>query len=136
MLAISRNGIPSSSTPSNREPAGDCSTARRKIEAASRRCTASQRFEPSPTYSETTIERLKLIRKFQSIGCSLAELKDVLQDHDANTRTNQQIMEWIIGKMIEIERKKDGYDQMLETLRFMLEYRKTLETDPQRPMPC
>ncbi|MED1952474.1 MerR family transcriptional regulator [Brevibacillus centrosporus] len=83
-------------------------------------------------YSDKAVERLKLIKKFQSIGCSLVELKEVLQDHDTNTRTNQQIIEWISQKIIEIERKKDEYDQMLATLSFMLEYRTALENDPQK----
>lgn len=78
-------------------------------------------------YSDKAVERLKLIKKFQSIGCSLVELKDVLQDHDTNTRTNQQVMDWISQKINEIERKKAEYDQILATLNFMLEYRMTLE---------
>ncbi|MEH7418836.1 MerR family transcriptional regulator [Neobacillus drentensis] len=83
-------------------------------------------------YSDEVIERLKLIKKFQGVGCSLSELKEVLQDHDTNTRTNQQVMEWISQKIGEIERKRDEYDQMLDTLHFMLEYRMALENDPQK----
>ncbi|WP_178024839.1 MerR family transcriptional regulator [uncultured Paenibacillus sp.] len=83
-------------------------------------------------YSEEAVERLKLIKKFQSIGCSLAELKNVLKDHDANARTNQQIMDWIRGKIMEIESKKEEYDQMLDTLHKMLEYRTLLMVDPQK----
>ncbi|MCC3376119.1 MerR family transcriptional regulator [Cohnella sp. REN36] len=83
-------------------------------------------------YSEEAIERLKLIKKFQSIGCSLAELKEVLQDHDANTSTNLQIIDWIRGKKKEIESKKEEYDQMLDTLNKMLEYRTLLMDDPQK----
>lgn len=56
-------------------------------------------------YSEEAVERLKLIKKFQSIGCSLAELKEVLRDHDANTHSNLQIIDWIRGKKKEIESK-------------------------------
>ncbi|MBY0010966.1 MerR family transcriptional regulator [Paenibacillus typhae] len=83
-------------------------------------------------YSEEAVERLKQIKKFQSIGCSLDELKEVLQDHDTNGRTNQQIIEWIRGKKAEIERKKEDYDQMLVTLNWMLEYRTLLINDPQK----
>ncbi len=83
-------------------------------------------------YSEEAVERLKLIKKFQSIGCSLAELKEALQDHDTNARTNLQIIEWIHGKKQEIERKKEEYDQMLVTLNWMLEYRTLLINDPQK----
>lgn len=82
-------------------------------------------------YSEEAVERLKLIKKFQSIGCSLAELKEVLQDHDANASTNQQIIDWIRGKKKEIEHKKAEYDQMLDTLNKMLEYRILLMSDPE-----
>lgn len=83
-------------------------------------------------YSEEAVERLKLIKKFQSIGCSLAELKEALQDHDANARTNLQIIDWIHGKKKEIERKKQEYDLMLDTLNKMLEYRTLLMNDPQK----
>jgi MerR family transcriptional regulator, copper efflux regulator len=83
-------------------------------------------------YSEEAVERLKLIKKFQSIGCSLAELKNVLQDHDDVTRTNEEIMDWIRGKIKEIESKREEYDQMLDTLNKMLEYRALLMVDPQK----
>ncbi|NQX71855.1 MerR family transcriptional regulator [Paenibacillus alba] len=83
-------------------------------------------------YSDEAIERLKLIKKFQGIGCSLAELKTILQDHDTNERTNQEVIEWILQKINEIERKKDEYDHMLITLNWMLTYRKLLNDDPQQ----
>lgn len=81
-------------------------------------------------YSDETVERLKLVKKFQGIGCSLTEVKEVLQDHDTNTRTNEQVIEWIRQKISEIERKKEEYDQMLDTLNRMLEYRKSLKNEP------
>jgi MerR family copper efflux transcriptional regulator len=83
-------------------------------------------------YSDEAIERLKLIKKFQGIGCSIAELKTILQDHDTNERTNQEVIEWILQKINEIERKKDEYDHMLVTLNWMLTYRKLLNEDPQQ----
>ncbi|WNS46654.1 MerR family transcriptional regulator [Paenibacillus sp. MMS20-IR301] len=83
-------------------------------------------------YGDEAVERLKLIKKFQSIGCSLAELKEVLQDHDTNAQTNQQIIEWILSKKGEIERKKEEYDHMLNTLNWMLEYRRLLISDPEQ----
>jgi len=83
-------------------------------------------------YSEEAVGRLKLIKKFQSIGCSLAELKEALQDHDTNARTNLQIIDWIITKKKEIEHKKQEYDLMLDTLNWMLEYRTLLINDPQK----
>ena len=83
-------------------------------------------------YSDEAIERLKFVKKFQGVGCSLAEIKEILQDRDTNTRTNQQVIEWIRHKIREIERKKDEYDQILDTLNRMLEYRMALENDPQK----
>ncbi|MFD0681107.1 MULTISPECIES: MerR family transcriptional regulator [unclassified Paenibacillus] len=83
-------------------------------------------------YSDEAIERLKLIKKFQGINCSLAELKKILQDHDTNARTNQEVIEWILQKINEIERRKDEYDHMLVTLNWMLTYRKLLNEDPQQ----
>ncbi|OAX48348.1 MerR family transcriptional regulator [Paenibacillus sp. AD87] len=83
-------------------------------------------------YSDEAIERLRLIKKFQGIGCSLAELKTILQDHDTNARTNQEVIEWILQKINEIERKKEEYDHMLVTLNWMLTYRKLLNEDPQQ----
>ncbi len=50
-------------------------------------------------YTDEAVERLKLIKKFQGIGCSLIELKDILEDKDKNTRSNQQVIEWISRKI-------------------------------------
>jgi MerR family copper efflux transcriptional regulator len=81
-------------------------------------------------YSDEAIERLKLVKKFQGVGCSLAELKDILQDHDTHARTNQEVIEWICQKMQEVEGKKGELDQMLGTLQRMLEYRMALAHAP------
>ncbi|MFD1673835.1 MerR family transcriptional regulator [Alicyclobacillus fodiniaquatilis] len=83
-------------------------------------------------YADEAIERLKLVKKFQRLGCSLAELKTVLHDHDTNAPTHEQVIEWIRQKMIEIEHKKDELDQILETLNWMLEYRTALMNDPEK----
>jgi MerR family transcriptional regulator, copper efflux regulator len=83
------------------------------------------------TYTDEAIERLKLIKKFQGIGCSLAELKDVLQARDTHSHTDQQVIAWIHHKIAEIERKKAEYDQMLGTLYWMLDYRMALMNGPQ-----
>ncbi len=83
-------------------------------------------------YSDEAIERLKLVKKFQGVGCSLEEIKAILQAKDENTVSNQQMMEWIRHKISEIEQKKDEYDQILDTLNWMLEYRIALEGDPQK----
>ena len=82
-------------------------------------------------YSDEAIERLKLVKKFQGVGCSLAELKDILQDRDTQTRTNREVMDWICHKIREIEGKKDELDKMLATLHLMLDYRRALMNDPQ-----
>ncbi|WAH36022.1 MerR family transcriptional regulator [Alicyclobacillus dauci] len=83
-------------------------------------------------YSDEAIERLKFVKKLQGVGCSLAELKEILQEHDANTRTHLQVIEWIRQKMSEIERKKDELDHILGTLNWMLEYRMALMNDPEK----
>lgn len=83
-------------------------------------------------YSDEAIERLKFVKKFQGVGCSLTEIKDMLQENDENPLSNQQVIEWIRHKIKEIERKKDEYDQILDTLSWMLKYRIALEGDPQK----
>ncbi len=84
------------------------------------------------SYSDDAVERLKLVKKFQGIGCSLAELKGILQDYDANSLTHIEIIEWILQKMNEVERKKDELDQILGTLNWMLDYRTALMNDSQK----
>lgn len=86
-------------------------------------------------YSDQAIERLKLVKKFQGVGCSLDEIKGILQAKDENTVSNQQVIEWIRHKINEIEQKKAEYDQILDTLNGMLEYRITLDRDPQKSDP-
>ena len=77
-------------------------------------------------YTEEAIERLGFIKKFQGIGCSISELKEVLHDKDAHVRTNQEVIAWIRQKTAEVEGKKKEYDQILVTLNRMLEYRTEL----------
>lgn len=81
-------------------------------------------------YSDEAIERLKLVKKFQGLGCSLTELKEILKDKDTNMSSNLEVIEWIRQKMSEVERKKDELDQILETLNWMLEYKMALMNDP------
>lgn len=83
-------------------------------------------------YSDAAIERLKLIRKFQGIGFSLADMKDILQDRDNHTRTNQEVIEWICQKIEELEWKKHEMDQMLDTLHRMVAFRRALAQEPQK----
>ena len=61
-------------------------------------------------YNKKAIERLKLIKNFQSVGCSLAELKEFFQERGTHSPTNLEAIEWIRQKIYEIERKKDEYD--------------------------
>lgn len=81
-------------------------------------------------YSDEAIERLTLVKRFQSVGCSLTELKEILQGLDTNTTTTQQGIDWVLSKIKEIERKKEEYDQVLATLNRMLEYKVALQNDP------
>ena len=83
-------------------------------------------------YSDEAIERLRLIKKLQGVGCSLAELKDVLQDRDTQVRTNQEVIDWIRHKMQETEQRKVELDRILDTLQWMLEYRLALEYNAQQ----
>jgi len=84
------------------------------------------------SYSGEAIERLKLIRKLQGVGFTLAELKETLQEEDAQSLSNRRVIERIRAKIAEIEGKKDEYEQILGTLQWMLEYRIALANDPQR----
>ncbi|WP_217597645.1 MerR family transcriptional regulator [Cohnella sp. GbtcB17] len=81
-------------------------------------------------YFDEAIERLKLVKRFQSVGCSLTELKQILQGLDTNTTTTQQGIDWVLSKMKEIERKKEEYDQVLATLNKMLDYKIARQDDP------
>lgn len=81
-------------------------------------------------FSDEAVERLKLVKKFQGLGCSLAELKEILKDHDTNVRNNLEVIDWIRQKMKEVERRKEELDQTLATLNWMLEYKMALTNDP------
>jgi MerR family transcriptional regulator, copper efflux regulator len=83
-------------------------------------------------YSDMAVERLKFVKKFQGIGCSLTEIRNILQEKDEGPISNLLVMEWIRHKISEVERKKEDYDQILDTLHWMLEYRIMLESDPQQ----
>lgn len=78
-------------------------------------------------YSDKAVERLRLIKKFQNIGCTLTELKDVLYSVDNGVRTNKEIIDWIQTKITEVENKQREYTQMLKTLNAMLDHRTSLK---------
>jgi MerR family transcriptional regulator, copper efflux regulator len=82
-------------------------------------------------YSEKTIEHLKLIKKFQSVGFSLAELKDIIQEHDSKSLTNLKVVELLTQKIIEIERKQDEFKLILGTLKIMLENKIAMVKNPE-----
>jgi hypothetical protein len=60
--AVYRKGTPSSPAPCSRDSAGAASTASRNRRAASSRCTAGQRFDPSPTKADAPFARAMPIR--------------------------------------------------------------------------
>ena len=78
------------------------------------------------SYTEEAIERLGFIKKFQGIGCSIAELKEILHDKDTHARTNREVIAWIRRKIAEVEEQKKDADQVLATLRRMLNHRMEL----------
>ncbi|EMG28899.1 hypothetical protein X560_0234 [Listeria fleischmannii 1991] len=78
-------------------------------------------------YSESAIDRLKLIKKFQKVGYSLTEIKEILSDVDQNSVDNQEAIDRIANKIQDIEAKKQEYEQMLVMLNAMLTYRLSLD---------
>jgi MerR family transcriptional regulator, copper efflux regulator len=83
-------------------------------------------------YNEKAIERLNLIKMFQSVECSLAELSDYFQERDTQSPNYLKAIEWVRLKILEIERKKEEYDQIIGKLNWMLEYKLALVNDPQK----
>lgn len=84
------------------------------------------------SYSEAALERLKLVKKFQSIGCPLSELKEILQDYDSNSRSDLDIIEWIVQKMKVVDQQRDELDQTRGTLQHMLDIRMAFLNDADR----
>ena len=83
-------------------------------------------------YTDEVLERLNVIKKFQRLGCSLAELKQILNDRDKNLRSNDEVILWIRNKIVEVKKEKREFDQILHTLNGMLEYRVSLSENPKR----
>ncbi len=67
-------------------------------------------------YSDKAIGHLKLIKSLQSVGFSLAEIKDFLHEQTANKFTKKMALEIIREKLREIERKKNEFEQIENTL--------------------
>ncbi len=85
-------------------------------------------------YSDEATERLLLIKKLQRVGCSLAELKDILQEHDTHVLTDFEIVEWILQKIKDTKQKKEELDQILRMLHWMLDYRVASMKDDQKEL--
>lgn len=81
-------------------------------------------------YADEVLERLNIIKKFQRLGCSLTELKQILNDRDKNLRSNDEVILWIRNKIVEVKKEKREFDQILHTLNGMLEYRVSLSENP------
>ena len=83
-------------------------------------------------YTEEAVARLALIKKLQSVGFSLAELRETLDESGPGGPDNDRVIAQIRRKIEEIKRKRQEFDQILHTLTWMLEYRIAIMNDPQR----
>ena len=71
-------------------------------------------------YSEETVEHLLTIKKIQSVGFTLAELKQVIREDEANGLPLSRVVELLRLKLEEIERKKEELAQVEAHLTGML----------------
>lgn len=71
-------------------------------------------------YCEEAVEHLRMIKKIQTVGFTIAELKEVIQADEANELPLSRIVELLRRKMQEIERKKDELEQVQTHLSRML----------------
>ncbi|HUX20748.1 MAG TPA: MerR family transcriptional regulator [Spirochaetia bacterium] len=83
-------------------------------------------------YTAEALERLALIKKLQTVGFSLAELRETLNEPDGDLATNERIIEQIRSKIEDFKRRMAEYDHILQALTWMLEYREMLHKDPKR----
>jgi DNA-binding transcriptional MerR regulator len=84
-------------------------------------------------YSEEAIAHLALIKKFQTVGFSLSELKHIFHEHDANRLTILQVVELLTKKIEEIEHKQKEFKRISQTLQEMLAIKIALMNDHQEP---
>ena len=82
-------------------------------------------------YSEEAVAHITMIKKFQAVGFSLSELKDVFHEHDSNRLTLVQVVELLTQKIEEIEHKQDEFKRILQTLHGMLAIKMALMNDRQ-----
>lgn len=71
-------------------------------------------------YSEEAVAHLTMIKKFQTVGFSLSELKDIFHKHDSNRLTILNVVELLTQKIEEIEHKQDEFKRIHGTLESML----------------
>ena len=84
-------------------------------------------------YSEEAVAHLTIIKKFQAVGFSLSELKDVFNEHDSNRLTFEAVVELFTLKIKEIEHKQDEFKKILGILRSMRANKIALMNDLQEP---
>lgn len=77
-------------------------------------------------YSFEDIKHLKMIKKFQSVGFSLDELKEIVQETAANKFTLKMAIELLRQKMLEVELKKNELNQIHRALEEMLVSKMTM----------
>jgi MerR family copper efflux transcriptional regulator len=71
-------------------------------------------------YCEEAVDHLRMIKKIQTVGFSIAELKELIQADDANELPLSRVVELLRQKMQEIERKQDELEQVQRHLERML----------------
>jgi MerR family copper efflux transcriptional regulator len=71
-------------------------------------------------YCEEAVDHLRMIKKIQTVGFSLAELKELIQADEANELPLSRVIELLRQKMQEIERKQDELEQVQTHLKRML----------------
>ncbi|UUZ92086.1 MerR family transcriptional regulator [Paenibacillus sp. P25] len=71
-------------------------------------------------YSEAAVRHLEMIKKVQSVGFTLSELKEVVQAEEANAPPLPKKIELLRHKLVEIERKKEELEQVQTHIHRML----------------
>jgi MerR family copper efflux transcriptional regulator len=77
-------------------------------------------------YYDEAVEHLLMLKKIQSAGFTLAELKAMVEAEEANELPLQKIVEHIRQKMQEIDRKKAELEQIQAYLARMLAHKMAL----------
>ncbi|HTK07381.1 MAG TPA: MerR family transcriptional regulator [Ktedonobacteraceae bacterium] len=77
-------------------------------------------------YCEEAVTHLRMIKKIQAAGFTLAELKEVIQAKEANEFSRQKKMELLRQKMQEISRRQAELEQLQMYLAQMFARNKAL----------